>query len=301
MKNIIILLLIVGISYSQGLGWTNGVPTWLKFGVNPTGTIDMKSDTLIVTSYIKGVSQILSGYLDADSVDTNELVGTNATFTSLNTDSARADYFTTSAATSYQYYSSSAAADSLVWVQTQAAGDNDMVVKFVEDDGTVHSWWWDDQYSVWSFNSSISVTGGMSISQNFSIAGTVITSEIDANVSGAGTLKLGETGDNDLTNMNSQLYYTPKTIAANDATPSVAGGNIFTTSANTGATEITDLDDCTAGQTVTIIGGSDTNSSTIADGGNFNLSGAWTAAADDVLILYVQADNDYLEIGRVDN
>jgi hypothetical protein len=129
----------------------------------------------------------------------------------------------------------------------------------------------------------------------------LLTLTIDPNTTGSGTTIIGETGDNDLCYMNSQLYTAPKTIADGDATPSVAGGNIFTTSENTGATEITDLDDPIAGQTVTIIGGSDTNSSTIADGGNFNLSGAWTASLDDVLILYVQADNDYIEIGRVDN
>lgn len=91
------------------------------------------------------------------------------------------------------------------------------------------------------------------------------------------------------------------TIAVDDTTPDVAAANVWTTSANTGATAITDLDNPTAGQIVLIIGGSDTDSSTIADSGNFNLSGAFTAALDDVLILYVQADNDYIELGRVNN
>lgn len=91
------------------------------------------------------------------------------------------------------------------------------------------------------------------------------------------------------------------TIADGDATPSVAGGNLFTTSANTGATEITDLDDPVAGQVLTICGGSDTNSSTITDGGNFALSGNFTAALDDCITLLVQADNDYVELNRVNN
>jgi len=91
------------------------------------------------------------------------------------------------------------------------------------------------------------------------------------------------------------------TIAADDTTPDVSGGNIFVTSANTGATAITDLDNPQVGQIIHIIGGSDTSSSTIADSGNFNLSAAWTASLDDVLILFVQADNDYVEIGRVNN
>lgn len=91
------------------------------------------------------------------------------------------------------------------------------------------------------------------------------------------------------------------TIAADDTTPAVSANSVFTTSANTGVTAITDLDSPDVGQLIYLIGGSDTNSSTIADSGNFNLSAAWTASLDDVLILYVQADNDYIEIGRVDN
>lgn len=91
------------------------------------------------------------------------------------------------------------------------------------------------------------------------------------------------------------------TIAADDTTPSVAGANYYTTSANTGATAITDLDDPIAGQIVIICGGSDTNSSTIADSGNFALEGAFTAALDDCITLLVQADNDYVEITRSNN
>jgi len=90
-------------------------------------------------------------------------------------------------------------------------------------------------------------------------------------------------------------------IAADDITPDVSGGNIFTTSANTQATAITDLDNPTVGQIVYIVGGSNTDSSTIADGGSFNLSAAWTASLDDVLVLFVQADNDYIEISRSNN
>jgi len=90
-------------------------------------------------------------------------------------------------------------------------------------------------------------------------------------------------------------------IAADDATPDVSEGNIFVTSVNTGATAITDLDNPVIGQIIYIVGGSNTNSSTIADSGNFNLSASWTASLDDVLILLVQADNDYIELGRVNN
>ena len=88
------------------------------------------------------------------------------------------------------------------------------------------------------------------------------------------------------------------TIADGDATPDVSGGDIHITSSNTGATEITDLDNPTVGQIVTLIGGSNTNSSTITDGGNFTLKGNWTAALDSVMILFVNADNDYIELSR---
>lgn len=91
------------------------------------------------------------------------------------------------------------------------------------------------------------------------------------------------------------------TIAADDTTPDVSGGNIFVTSANTGATAITDLDNPQVGQIIYLIGGSATYSSTIADSGNFALSASWTATVDEVLVLFVQADNDYIELSRSTN
>lgn len=91
------------------------------------------------------------------------------------------------------------------------------------------------------------------------------------------------------------------TIAADDTTPDISNGMVFYTSANTGATVITDLDNPGVGQVIRICGGSATNSSTIADSGNFNLSAAWTASLDDCITLLVQADNDYLELARSDN
>ena len=99
-----------------------------------------------------------------------------------------------------------------------------------------------------------------------------------------------------------RIAHKPGTIADGDATPDISGaGKFWTTSSNTGATEITDLVNPLVGSEVCIIGGSDTNSSTISDAANFNLSGGWTASLDDMLCLYVQADNDYIEISRVDN
>lgn len=101
--------------------------------------------------------------------------------------------------------------------------------------------------------------------------------------------------------MGGALIFAYGTIAADDTTPDVSGGNVFTTSANTGATAITTFDNATQGQVLILIGGSDTNSSTIADSGNFNLSAAWTASLDDVLVLYVQGASDFIEITRANN
>ncbi len=93
-----------------------------------------------------------------------------------------------------------------------------------------------------------------------------------------------------------------QTIVDGDVTPDVSGGNFFITSSNTGATAITDLDNPRAGQLICLIGGSATNSSTIADGGaKFKLSGAWTASVDETLILYVKEDDYYIEFSRSTN
>ena len=107
--------------------------------------------------------------------------------------------------------------------------------------------------------------------------------------------------DNKIAQIINRLIYATQTIADGDTTPDVSGGSVFKTSANTGATLITDLDNPIVGQVVILIGGSNTNSSTIGDGGVFHLSAAWTASLDDVLGLYVQADNDYIELFRSNN
>jgi len=97
------------------------------------------------------------------------------------------------------------------------------------------------------------------------------------------------------------VVHEPGTIADNDATPSVTGAEIWTYAGASNSVTITDLDNPVAGATYTIIGNSDTYTVTINDSGNFNLSANWTGGIDDVLILYCQADNDYIELGRVDN
>ena len=91
------------------------------------------------------------------------------------------------------------------------------------------------------------------------------------------------------------------TIADGDDTPDVAGCHWLTTSSNTAPTAITDLDNPQVGAEYCIIIGNATNPSTLADSGNFALSAAWTPGLDDIICLYVQADNDYIEISRSDN
>ena len=90
-------------------------------------------------------------------------------------------------------------------------------------------------------------------------------------------------------------------VADGDATPDVAGCRVMKTVANTAPTAITDLDNPVVGSFITIVGGSATNSSTIADSGNFSLTGAFTAGLNDTLTLYVVADNNYAEVSRADN
>jgi hypothetical protein len=84
---------------------------------------------------------------------------------------------------------------------------------------------------------------------------------------------------------------------ANDATPSVNGGDFFLTG---GTTTITDFDDGVLGQVITIIA---EHAITITDGTNIFLNGSanFVMAATDTLTLICKADNKWYEIGRSDN
>lgn len=90
-------------------------------------------------------------------------------------------------------------------------------------------------------------------------------------------------------------------IADNDATPDVSGANIWTYNGTANSVTVTDLDNPTVGAIYRIIGNSDTYTITINDSGNFNLSANWVGGVDDVLTIFVQADNDYIEISRSNN
>ena len=98
--------------------------------------------------------------------------------------------------------------------------------------------------------------------------------------------------------------HTPGTIADNDATPDVGTtpADVWTYNGTANSVTITDLDNPVVNAEYWIIGNSDTYTVTISDGGNFNLGAASRVlGVDDVLILYVQADNDYIEINFIDN
>lgn len=92
-----------------------------------------------------------------------------------------------------------------------------------------------------------------------------------------------------------------RTFEPDDTTPSVATGNVFITSANTGITEITNLTGAVAGQIIVIVGGSDTNATTIADAGNFSLTGAFTANSGDSITLLCTGIDTFVELARADN
>jgi len=76
---------------------------------------------------------------------------------------------------------------------------------------------------------------------------------------------------------------TTNILAIDDATPSVAGGGVFT-SANTGATTITMLDDGAKGESIKIIfGDADTTIDFTGTNLKGNAGGDWTPAADDCM------------------
>jgi len=87
------------------------------------------------------------------------------------------------------------------------------------------------------------------------------------------------------------------TALANNATPPVAGGSTFTTG---GTTTITDFDDGTVGQTITVLS---EHAVTITDATNIILNGSanFVMAAADSLTLVLKADNKWYETARMVN
>jgi hypothetical protein len=89
------------------------------------------------------------------------------------------------------------------------------------------------------------------------------------------------------------------TIVADDTTPAVASGNNYKTTANTGATAITDFTGSQDGQIIHVRGGSSTNASTIADSGNFRLVSAMTLNANaSISLQYNDTTTLWYEISR---
>lgn len=84
----------------------------------------------------------------------------------------------------------------------------------------------------------------------------------------------------------------------NEATPSLQGGDVFVTGANTAATAITDFTGAIPGKTYTIHGNGSTNASTIAAAGNFVLTAAMTLGTGKFIKLVKAEDGKFYEIAR---
>jgi hypothetical protein len=87
-------------------------------------------------------------------------------------------------------------------------------------------------------------------------------------------------------------------FADGDATPSLSGSDKFITVANTAALAITNFTDVVTSKEYTIYGGSNTNSSTIADAGNFVLTDDMTLSVGSWIKIQKAADGKFYEIER---
>lgn len=86
-------------------------------------------------------------------------------------------------------------------------------------------------------------------------------------------------------------------LAADATTADAADGTHFITQDNTGATALTNILNAVVDEIYTLEGGSDTNSTTVANGGNFLLTGAFTAS--DGAFLKVQYNGTrFVEVDR---
>lgn len=139
--------------------------------------------------------------------------------------------------------------------------------------------------------------GAMTVSGTLGIGGALT-------LSNAETISNGTNGRIDLNGdvyLNGAVKSKVCTLTKDDATPDIAGCYFIETVANDNPLEITDLDNPVVGSTVVIVGTSAANAPTIADAGNFALSAGWTGGVDETLTLYIQADNDYIEVARSTN
>lgn len=180
------------------------------------------------------------------------------------------------------------------FVQETSAGNNEtgMSVDAVVSDVTGGS-------EDFSFSVQL-MAAGAAKAEKFSVTSTGVVTLVNAATidnSSNGTVTVTEP----TISLQGAIDHAVCTMTKDDATPSVAGCYIMETVANDGALEITDLDNPVVGSIVILVGTSATNPPTITDGGNFALSAGWTGSVDETLTLYVQADNDYIELTRSAN
>jgi len=93
--------------------------------------------------------------------------------------------------------------------------------------------------------------------------------------------------------------YTTGTIADGDATPDMNSRQIYYYDGTTTSVTLTDFDNPVIGRIYTIIGTSDTYTLMINDGGNFNTSGTIILGLDDIVQIFVKADNTYIQYSPV--
>ena len=144
------------------------------------------------------------------------------------------------------------------------------------------------------------MAGGTAAAEKFRVTSTGVVTLVNAATldnSTNGTLAIAEP----TIYLNGAVKNKVCTLTKDDATPDIAGCSIIETVANDAPLAITDLDNPVVGSIVTLVGTSATNAPTIADSGNFALSTAWTGSVDETLTLYIQADNDYIELTRSTN
>ena len=91
------------------------------------------------------------------------------------------------------------------------------------------------------------------------------------------------------------------TAADGDATPTVESVSYLLIPANTGATEITQLDSGEVNQQVTLVITSATNPSTITNAANFELSANWAPGLYDTITLFTTDGTTWIETSRSDN
>lgn len=97
--------------------------------------------------------------------------------------------------------------------------------------------------------------------------------------------------------------YLPKYVVldSNATTANAAIANVFITTGNSGATAINTISGGTIGQKVTFVGGSATNSSTMADSGTLKLTTSMTLGANDTITLICVDGTNWAEVSRADN